>query len=235
MFRTKAEILRGLDPLNPATVQALIDFHRRTFGGFVMEDNTGDAGKGPDEGHEGKSEQGKQDPPVDGKGGDKPLGPNGEKALQTEREARQQLEKDLKELKSSQADVAKKIAEAFGIKSEDAKSTDEVVSALQKQVSDMQHDNLVLRVAAAHKITEKDDLDLLQATADEATMTKLAARLSNTGPAKDEGSGNGQPRRFPKQDSSQGKGGSGGEGRPTSVAAVMEERAAARTARQRNA
>jgi hypothetical protein len=224
MFRSKTEILRDLDPTDRASIQALIEFHRRTFGGFVMEDKPGDSGT-----EEGKADQGKQDPPADGKDGDKPLGPNGEKALQAERDARQALETKVKQIEAETETRNKALLEAFGIKTEGAKPED-AVATLQQQFAALQRDNLVLRVAATHQITEKDDLDLLRATADEDTMTKLAVRLSKT-VEKSEDDGK-EKRRFPRQDSSQGKGGSGGEGRPGSVAEVMEQRAAARAAKQ---
>lgn len=232
MFRSKAEILRGLDPTDPASIQALIDFHRRTFGGFVMvEDNSGDAGKGAQDGKGGNTDQGKQDATGDGKDdGDKPLGPNGEKALQAERDARQALEAKVKHIEAETEKRNKALLEAFGIKTEDAKSED-AVTALQEKFTNLQHDLLVERVAREHKITDADDLALLGDIRDEAAMTKLAARLAKSS-AKDDGEQEEtKSRRFPKQDSSQGKGGSG-EGKPSSVAEVMEARRQARAAKE---
>jgi peptidoglycan hydrolase CwlO-like protein len=130
---------------------------------------------------------------------DKPLGANGEKALEAERDARKQLEKELKELKAAQADLPNKLAEVFGIKSEGAKPED-AVATLQQQFGKLQHDNLVLTIAAAHQITDKDDLEHLRLAADEAAMTKLAARLK---PADKEPEAQ---RRPPRPDPSQGKG-----------------------------
>jgi hypothetical protein len=161
-----------------------------------MTDNNGDQGK-PD-GQQDDGKPGNQS----GTDGDQPLGPNGEKALQTEREARKALEAKLKSVEAAQAERDKKLAEAFGIKPEGAKPED-AVATLQQQFTKLQHDNLVLTIAAAHQITDKDDLDHLRLAADEAAMTKLAARLK---PAeKEEESGK---RRPPRPDPSQGKGGS---------------------------
>lgn len=226
MFRCKQEILRDLDPSNLASVQALIDFHRSTFGGYTMIEETGkEAPKGED-GPNGKKEYGqegdktKEVPKGDG---DKPLGPNGEKALQTERDARQALETELKQFKAG-------LAEALGVKTEGAKP-DDVVAALQKQVHDMQRDNLVYRVVTdpAHPITDADDLDLIKGAADETAMRKLATRLAKK--AEDTQGNTGNVRRLPRQDSSQGRGNSR-EQQPTSVAAVQAERAAARQQRK---
>lgn len=235
MFRSKAEILRDLDPTNPATIQALINFHRQTFGGVLMKDGDDDKEEkdATSTSTDGKA-GGKGGDATDDKGrdGDKPLGAAGLKALQAERDARQQLETELKDFKTAQSDQAKKLAEAFGIKSEDAKSSDDVVAALQKQVQDMRHDTLVYRVAADHKITDADDLDLIKGVADETAMRKLAARLGKKSDDdetddKDKRLG----RRLPREDSSQGRGGGDGA-RPASVAQVMADRAAAREAKK---
>lgn len=186
MFCTKTEILRGLDPHNPASIQALIDFHRTAFGGFTMT-------VPPPPPVVPGTPPPPDPPPVvpdPGTDGDKPLGPNGEKALQAERDARKAIETELKEFKTAQADQAKRLAEALGIETKDAKSSEEVVTALQQQVQDMQRDNLVYRVVTdpAHPITDADDLELIKAAPDEATMRKLATRL-----AKNAGTtGNGQ-------------------------------------------
>jgi hypothetical protein len=231
MFRTKTEILRDLDPRNPATIQALIDFHRQEFGGFAMKDGDANSQDGADAkpGQDDKAAGGNGDTAKtggrdDSKGGaddDKPLGANGLKALQMERDARQALETELKQFKAG-------LAEALGIETKDAKS-DDLVSALQRQVQEMRHDNLVDRIARESQITDAEDLELIKAAPDETTMRKLAARL---GKKPDDSNGNAGPatvRRLPRQDTSQGRG--GGDSRATSVAQVMAERAAARAAK----
>lgn len=206
MHHSKAEILRDLDPTNPATVQALIDFHRATFGGWKMEgdENGGDKpdeGEKPDDKGEQKGDKG---------GDDKPLGPNGEKALKAEREARETLEKQLNQLKSG-------LATALGVDQKDAKSsTDDVLASVQQQLAAMQHANLVLSVANSHKITDEDDLALLRSIQDEEAVRKLAARLKPSDDA--QGGQSLGKRRIPAPDPSQGKG-SGSDSRATGVSA----------------
>lgn len=234
MFRTKEQILRDLDPSNPASIQALIDFHRHTFDGFLMKDGDDGAAGGGDgkDGKPGGDNGGDGKDGQDGKAGDgdAPLGPAGIKALQAERDARAKLETELKDFKAAQADQSKKLAEAFGIKTDDGQSSDDVVTALQKQVQDMQRDNLVYRVVTdpAHPITDADELELIKAVPDEATMRKLAARLHKKA---DEAPANDRTRRFPRQDQSQGRGTGADGAKPTSVAQVKADRAAARAAK----
>lgn len=184
----KDQILRDLDPTNPATIQALIDFHKVTFGGWSME-GEGDTGTG---------EQGDKPDDTGDKPEDKPLGPNGEKALQSERDARKALESELAQLKAG-------FASALGLKDKDAKSgSEDIVATLQQQMAELQHNNLVLSLANENEITDKDDLALLRGfKGDEEAIRRLAARLK---PAKqDAGETNGK-RRPPAPDHSQGKG-----------------------------
>lgn len=213
MFRTKQQILRDLDPARPETVQALIDFHREAFGGYQMVED-GDADATDDKGGDGNAPEDQDD--------NLNLGEAGKRAIRIERDARKDLERQFAEVKSS-------LAEALGIKTKDAKSED-VVAELQKQIQDMQHDNLVFRVVTdpKHQITDEGDLELVKACKDEETMRRLATRLAKK--ADDTSSGTAQGRRFPRQDPNQGRGG-GTEGRPTSVAAVRAERKAARAKR----
>lgn len=232
MFRDKAAILANLDPYDPATIQELINFHRATFGGFSMNATppevpaAGEASK-PAEGEAGAVKP--TDESGEPKPTDDPLGPGGLKALQAEREARQKIEKELREFKDGQVEQAKKLAEALGIKTEGAKPED-AVTELQKQIQQMQRDNLVYRIATdpAHVITDKDDLELIKLATDEEQMRKLATRLAKKAEAETEQK---PGRRFPKQDTSQGRG-SGSEGRATSVEQVRREREAARAAKQ---
>ena len=130
---------------------------------------------------------------------DKPLGENGERALKAERDARKALETQLTDLK-------KGLASALGVKDDGDKPSDgDTLVAVQQQIADMKHENAVLLLAGAHKITDKDDLDLLRTTREPEALAKLAARLGATSPATDDG----KPRR-PRADLSQGSG-SGGD------------------------
>lgn len=207
MFRTKDEILRGLNPHNPASIQALIDFHRQTLGGFVMQADAEDQPAGDPPAGDPPAGDGKAKDDKAKDEGEKPLGPNGEKALQAERDARQRIETELKEFKAAQSEQARKLADAFGIKPENGETSEDVVAALQKQVQDMQRDNLVFRVVTdpEHPIIDADDLELIKASPDEATMRRLAARLAAKKVVDDDDDPK-PVRRFPRPDPSQGRG-----------------------------
>ena len=99
--------------------------------------------------------------------------------LARERDARQALEQTVTQMQQAQKDQMAAIAAAFGVKP-DAKDTDgsQLIGTLQKQVAEMQHEALVLRVANAHRLTNAEDIDLLKSAKDEDTMTKLATRLA---------------------------------------------------------
>ena len=231
MPRTKDQILADLDPTRPETIQALIDFHRQTLGGYVMEDDgKDDKGKNDDKG----KDSGAGDKPKDGKsddGGDdeKDLGEAGKKAIRSEREARKALENELRDFKAAQADQAKKLAEALGIETKDAKSSDDVLDTLKSEVTELRLDRLVDKIARDTKVTDEGDIALIRAAGNEDAMRKLAGRLApeNGG---DKGEEKGK-RRFPGPDRSQGQGGAE-TGRPSSVAEVREARRAAREAKK---
>lgn len=197
MLHSKAEILRGLDPTNPATIQALIDHHRSTFGGWKMEGDEGES-KGSESDSAKPDEKG--DKTSGDKSDDKPLGPNGEKALQSERDARKALENQLNQLKSG-------LASALGVNGGDAKSsTDDVLASVQQQLATMQRENLVLSVAGSHKITDEDDLGLLRDFKGDADgLRKLAARLKPSDKVDNERPG---VKKRPAPDYSQGQGSS---------------------------
>lgn len=220
MHHGKSEILRDLDPSNPATVQALVDFHRETFGGWKME-GEGDDPK-PNEGGDKSDDKGGE-AKDDKKSDDKPLGPNGEKALQAERDARKQLESDFGQFKAG-------LASLLGLEKDAKSSTDDVLATVQQQLATMQRDNLVLSLANTNKITDEDDLGLLRTfKGDEDGLRKLAARLK---PSETQEQTNGR-KRTPAPDPSQGQGSGSGGGRSSSVAQVMAERAAARAAKSK--
>lgn len=99
---------------------------------------------------------------------DAPLGEPGIKALREERAARERLEQAMKDQRTA-------LLEAFGVKSD--KPGEDIVKTLQQQVSAMQRDSLVDRMARRHGITDDDDVELLRAAPDEAAMGRLAGRL----------------------------------------------------------
>lgn len=103
--------------------------------------------------------------------GDEPLGDGGKKALEAEREARKELERQIQSLKEGLAGV-------FGGKPDGKATTDDLVASLSEQVTSMQRDATVYRLAADNGITDKDDIDLLRSAKDEDAMTRLASRLA---------------------------------------------------------
>lgn len=149
-------------------------------------------------------EQGGDDAPPPA--ADEPLGAAGVRALQQEREARGELEKQLKAMQDQFASLA----QAFGVKAEKGAKPDETVADLTKIVGGMQRDLAVERLARKHGITDEDDISALGAVSDEGTRAKLAARLApqDAGADKpqdasaDKDKGQTYPR--PKPDASQG-------------------------------
>lgn len=105
---------------------------------------------------------------------DEELGEGGKKALEREREARKLLERQLQGMQGQMA----AIAQAFGVKPDDSDDGGQLVETLQQQVTAMQHQSLVDRVARAHGITEADDLEFLASAKDEEQMGRFAARLN---------------------------------------------------------
>lgn len=132
---------------------------------------------------------------------DEPLGPSGEKALREERDARKELEKQLKAMQDQFAGLA----EAFGVKTDKGAKPDESVAELTKSVGGIQRELAVERLARKHGISDEEDIATLLAVSDEAARTKLAARLA---PVADAGKGDkpdNEPRpRLPKPDGTQG-------------------------------
>lgn len=179
----------------PADLQATIDHHMSLFRGWRMVD---EGEQGADKTEDGKTEA--------DNAADKPLGPNGEKALQAEREARKESDRKVAALEAQMAQVA----EAFGVKPTGAKPDDNGVADLSNMVKGLLHTTAVDRVARESGITDKDDLVLLTEQPTEDAMRRLAARLK---PA----TGDGKPA-TPKPDPSAGRG-SGSESKTVGVSA----------------
>lgn len=141
---------------------------------------------------------------------DKPLGPNGVKALESERTARKELERQVQQMQQQYGQQMSALAEAFGVKSDGAKP-DDVVTTLQQQVAAMQHQSLVDRIARKHQITDADDVEHLASAKDEQAMDRLAARLAARTPETAPGT--------PKPDLTQG-----GSGAPPALnSSALEE------------
>lgn len=183
-------------PIIPADLQATIDRHMALFAGWQMVDEGGDNGA-EDADAGGSADQGADQKKDD----DKPLGPNGEKALQRERDARKESDRKVAALEAQMS----ALAQALGVKPDDAKPDGEdKVQKLSNAVSGLLHQTAVDRVAREFKITDKDDLALLREQADEQAMEKLAKRLQ---PADNDDDGAKPRRRPPAPDPSQGRGG----------------------------
>jgi hypothetical protein len=207
-------------PIIPADLQATIDRHLALFAGWQMMAEGGDSGA------EGAEAGGSADQGADGdqtKDGDKLLGPNGEKALAAERDARKKSDQKVAALEAQFA----KLAEAFGVKPDESKPDGaDKVDALAKAVDTILHNSTVDRVARDHGITDKDDLALLREQANEQAMERLATRLK---PATGE-DGKTKTSAAPRPDRSAGKGGGDSGGAKQSVSQVMAERRKAREA-----
>lgn len=109
--------------------------------------------------------------------GDEPLGEPGKKALEAERDARRSAESELTALRGEFESFRTSLTEALGVKSK-GKDGSDTLSQVQEQLAQMKRDNSVLALANEHKITDKDDLDLLRSTSDDEARSKLAARLA---------------------------------------------------------
>lgn len=179
----------------PADLQATIAGHMKLFAGYTMTAVVPEA-----------TPPVVTTPPAADPDGDKPLGPNGEKALQAEREARKESDRKLAALEAQMTQVA----EAFGVKPTGAKPDDNGVADLSNMVKGLLHTTAVDRVARESGITDKDDLVLLTEQPTEDAMRRLAARLK---PA----TGDGKPA-TPKPDPSAGRG-SGSESKTVGVSA----------------
>lgn len=206
-----------LSPRDAAWLTETFARNAARFGGWSME---ADDDKGSDGGDKPADDQkldgaGGGDKPADKGGDDKPLGEKGERALRAEREERKKLEGELSDLK-------KGLASALGLGEQEKEDGADALAKIQERLDAMQHENAVLAAANEHRITNKDDLALLESTKDVGAMKRLAERLA---PAQDEGDATS---RRPKPDRSQGGGGSGSGKTGGSVADVMAQRRAAR-------
>lgn len=210
------------NPTIPTELAEVIALHRELFGGFKMtaappeaDPKPADDGAKKDAGNEKESDKKAEQ--------DKPLGPNGEKALAAERDARKKSDAEVAALKTQMS----RLAEAFGVKPADSKPDGEdKVDALAKAVDTILHNSAVDRVARDHGITDANDLALLREQANEQAMERLATRLK---PATGE-DGKTKTSAAPRPDRSAGKGGGDSGGAKQSVSQVMAERRKAREA-----
>ena len=116
---------------------------------------------------------------------DEALGENGKKALERERDARKNLESQMTQMREA-------FAQALGVKPDKADPA-ELLTQMQAQMTQMQHQATVDRVARENGLTDPGDLKFLALAQDEAQMQEVAGRLkAAAGP------------RTPKPDTSQG-------------------------------
>lgn len=155
-----------LSPRDTAWLANTMQRRRTEFGGWSMEADpsaTPPAAPAPAE---------------PAKPADAALGEAGKRALDAERDARKEAEGKVKQLETDFGTMKSALLEAFGVKPEKGADTSDVLKQVQDQLSQMQRENAVLALANEHKITDKDDLDLLRATSDDSARSKLAARLA---------------------------------------------------------
>ena len=182
------------NPTIPTELAEIIALHKSLFGGWTMTATPPEPDPNQPDGAKPDDDGGKDD-------GDKLLGPNGEKALAAERDARKKSDQKVAALEAQFA----KLAEAFGVKPDESKPDGaDKVDALAKAVDTILHNSAVDRVARDHGITDKDDLALLAEQATGEAMEKLAKRLQ---PAKNDDDGAKPKRRPPAPDHTQGRGG----------------------------
>ena len=167
-------IFRPTDLRAPGAIDALLAFHRATFGPSVME-NDGGEGAPP-------AEPPKPTPPATG-GDDE--GKGGKAAiladLATERDKRQALEQQVTQIQSAHQAQMDALAKAFRLKPEDVSDTDKLagqVTGLSEKLEQLTRANLVLSVVNAHPNLSDEDKAVIEKIPDEATMRTVAARLS---------------------------------------------------------
>lgn len=150
-----ANTIHGIDPFQPGGIEALLDFHRQTFGDAVME--AGEGGEGgseePGAGAGGSATEPGANEPGEPKGGDE-LGEGGKKALTAEREARKAAEK-------AHADAQARIKELEDSTKSDEDKRNERFQQLEQ--SDREKDQQIIErdgVIERYRIAAKKGLDL---------------------------------------------------------------------------
>jgi len=205
-------------PGAPAELMALINARRSTIppGLMMMADSTDATSVEQEGGTDGSKGA------MPGDDQDSSLNEGGRKALQVEREARKQLEKEVAELKNAKATldqlaaVFTKDGEKPDPNADLAAQVTEMRKQLEEAAADKERDQLAQKVATESDITDLGDLALIRAQADETAMRALAKRLKGAGAPN-------LTHRTPRPDPSQGSGGQAG-GRPSSVAEAKKAR-----------
>ena len=183
----------GIDLAAPGGIQALMDFHRAHFGDAVMENasgNTGSGDNGQDSGNTqdpGNTQAPSSQDPDQGE----TLGEHGKRALNAEREARKQAEKDLhaaqsrvRELEDATKSDGQKQAERLQELEQTDREKDTTIASLQA-------DLMRFRVAAAEGLDLEAAERLRGTTEDEirADAKAFAAKFGTTRPGEVPGAG----------------------------------------------
>lgn len=188
----------------PADLAEIIQTHRELFGGYVMHGEQPEASAEPAD---------KADEPADK--ADEPLGEKGLKALQSEREARKQLEAEIAKLKGSAGvlDDLRKALTPQGAEPDPQVDLAAQVAEMRKQLdaaaAKEAHSKLAVEVATAAGVTNASDVALIAAQTDKGAMEALALRLKGAMPAG-----------IPKADPSAGK---SGDPKPSSLADAISQ------------
>lgn len=183
---SKKKTIHGIDVTAPGGVEALLNFHRQTFGDAVMETEPG--GTPPVD--PPAPPVGPPTPPVDPPADDK-LGEGGVKALKAERDARQKAEKDA-------ADALARVKELEDASKSDEDKRNERFAALEK--SDREKDTVIAErdakllryeVAAAKGLDLKAALRLQGTTKEEieADADEFAKSFGSNGVGEVPGAG----------------------------------------------
>jgi hypothetical protein len=216
-----------LSPEQSSWLAQTVERNRRFAGLRMMSDEGGD---GADKGADADKDAADADKKSDAaKADDDKLGEGGKKAIEAERARAKTAEDANKALKSEFDGFKSALLEGLGIKSKDDEGKDtDALATVQEQLAAIQHDSAVKDLLIEHRITDKDDIDLLKSTKDAGAMKKLAERLAPKEQDRDATS------RRPKPDRTQGGGdGDNSQNKGGSVAQVMAERAAARAAKNK--
>lgn len=181
----------GIDITAPGGISALLDFHRVHFGDAVMEDeggngdggNSGASGQQNGQGQTGAGQQGtghSGPPATGGTDGDEPLGEPGKRALQAERDARTQAQRDLtaaqnriKELEDATKSDGEKQTERLQELEQSDRQKDTTIAGLQA-------DLLRFRVAAAEGL-DLEAAERLRGTTEDEIRADAKAFASKFG------------------------------------------------------
>lgn len=186
-------VIPGISP----ELQEVIDTHRALFGGFTMMADEPEKGEKADDEAGEKSDEFKS--------------PESKQAvlsdLAKERQARQALQQQVDDLKPVK-EWHDRFQQAFGAQPGDGKDDGDAIAAINRRLDEADTRAEVERLARTHRITDDNDVALLQSIGDKAQREALAKRLA---PSEDDAADG----KKPKPDPTAGR--SGGSGARTST------------------